>query len=738
MDGYELHFWFQRHGEGRAAMRARVLPPGPLLAGVVAYAVLLVCGVTWLAHRQPWLGLGLSYDTEAEAAVVRSAEGPGRAIPVGTELTQIAAEGRTMRLEARDFIPETDGVLETYDVYAAFLRRQSELAALQASATVVFTDKGGREWPVEPEARRPPGSLPVAFWVQLAVGVVAWLIAGAVWVFRRGERSARYLLLSGWSTALFSPMAGIYSTRELAMPGGLFGVLSDLNFMGGSVFAGTMVALLLCYPRQVGPGWAGLAAVGAQLAWFAAQQAGVFESMVFARRILVMAALAAMFGLSWWQWRLTRLDPVGRASLRWFLLSWVLGIGLFALLILLPQMFGIDTTGVQGYAFLLFLLVYAGLAFGILRFGLFGLDEWWARIMTWMATLVLLVALDLVFLLQVNLSSGISLSLALLICGVVWLPLRGFMAERFLGRRKTDAADVFKAVVDVGLSPKAEEREALWRRCIQGKFDPLRIEPAGRAAERAELEENGLALVLPGTADIGAVRASYARGGRALFTTRDVGAAEELAGMLRHVIASRTAYEEGVRVERGRIARDIHDNIGAQLLSALHSREESRREDVLRGALADLRGIINDASRPELSVEEALADLRFETAERLSAGGVELEWRVAEAGAGDGGAGRALPVKVLHVLRPLVREVVSNILKHAGARVARVVIRRQGGGLSVSVEDDGRGFDAKVPRRGNGLTNLEQRMAAAGGRLVWSAGEGGRGARVVFHFPPQS
>src|SRR5690606_11300077 len=107
--------------------------------------------------------------------------------------------------------------------------------------------------------------------------------------------------------------------------------------------------------------------------------------------------LGVTFLLAWVQWRKTRRDPIGRAALRWFLLSWLLGSGLFCLLILLPQMFGVDTSAVQGFGFLLFLLVYGGLAFGILRFRLFGLDEWWLRVVTWMGALMVLVSLDLLF-----------------------------------------------------------------------------------------------------------------------------------------------------------------------------------------------------------------------------------------------------------------------------------------------------------------------------------------------------
>lgn len=710
--------------------RRRLLLPGPLLAVALLSALGLGLFVTWAATHRPWLGLRLAYDEQREAVVVRKATGPSAAIPVGTGLVEIIGDNGRMRFEPRDLIPEPDGVLETYAVYDAFLRRQGELAAIQGSRLVTFVDDTGREWPVTPGASRPVTDLPPEFWVQVAVGVIAWLISAGVWVFRRGETSARYLLLSGWSTAVFSPMAAVYSTRELAIEGPLFRLLSDMNFMGGSIFVGTMAALLLYYPRRIGPAWLGPTMVLSQLAWFAAQQVDLFESMVFARRMLVMVALVVTFVLSWLQWRMTRRDPVGRAALRWFLLSWLVGSGVFCLLILLPQMFGFDTSGAQSYSFLLFVLVYVGLGFGILRYRLFGLDEWWARILTWMGAVALLVGLDLLFLLQLQMSSGMSLSLSLLICGLVWLPLRGFLASRLLGRTENKRQNAFKAVVDVALAPCPEDRKALWRQCLRERFDPLRIEAVESSADEPALDELGQCLFVPATGDMGALRLEYARGGRALFATRDVEAAKELGGMLRHVIESREAFEKGVRVERVRIARDIHDNIGAQLLSALHSREEGRREEVLRGALADLRGIINDASNPDLSVDQALGDLRYETAGRLAAGGVELAWQV-EAAVG----GAVMPARVLHALRAIVREAASNILKHARARTARVTIRRDADELIACVEDDGIGFDSSVVMRGNGLANMETRLGDLGGVVEWSAGEQGIGARATFRVP---
>jgi signal transduction histidine kinase len=71
-------------------------------------------------------------------------------------------------------------------------------------------------------------------------------------------------------------------------------------------------------------------------------------------------------------------------------------------------------------------------------------------------------------------------------------------------------------------------------------------------------------------------------------------------------------------------------------------------------------------------------------------------------------------------------EALQNAAKHGGhAATARVVLQHETGGLAFEVRDDGRGFDP-AGRSGSGLANMEDRLAAVGGRLkVVSAPECG-------------
>ena len=82
-----------------------------------------------------------------------------------------------------------------------------------------------------------------------------------------------------------------------------------------------------------------------------------------------------------------------------------------------------------------------------------------------------------------------------------------------------------------------------------------------------------------------------------------------------------------------------------------------------------------------------------------------------------------------------VKEAINNAAKHSEATELYLRIHRQGEGLKVVVEDNGKGFDPTLadPER-NGLGNMAERMAEVGGSCrIW--GEPGGGCRVEFELP---
>lgn len=710
---------------GRAAVQAT---PTRLLALALAIVAAVVVGAIAYAVNQPWLGLRLAFDARAGGAVVLVAEGPSRHIPAGTVIVEAAAAGDRLRLEPKDLTGQVDGSFGPYSEYQRFMARQGRYADMMRQPQMSFSDTDGRTWTVRPEERRPLRTLPVAFWIGIVVGAVSGLIPAAIFVFRPREASARYVLLSGVSMLICAPAGVMYAARELGLPELDFYLINGANYFAGNLASAAFFALLLVYPNRIAPRWAGPALVGVFLVWWVIQALGLFPDLTFARRFLTLCALGGCFVLGAVHWGLTRRDPIARAALSWFLLSWVLMAGAFGFIVLAPQMFGVDTSAVEPYGFLLFLLIYGGLAIGIMRYRLFELGDWWGRIVAWTLGLILLAALDMLFLAVLQLSGAASLSLALIICGLVWLPMRGWLAERILRRPPRDDRATFEGVVQIGLTASPEDQFARWVDVLRRRFDPLHIDVAD-PTERPRLDQDGLALVTPALQSIPALRLQYARGGRALFSPADLAEAASLTDMLRFVFDSRDAYERGVAGERKRIAGDIHDNLGATLLSALHSRDGERKDRYIRETLADLRSIVTEPTGPETDLADTLARSRKEMSERLAARGVALVWPV------DAAPPAGVDSATAQSLRAMLRELTNNILKHAGASQVRVGITADDAHLTLTVEDDGKGFDPAAITPGAGLGGLGERAAKHGGAVEWAAGADGRGARATIRLP---
>jgi len=713
-------------------MKLLEIAPGKRLAGAAALGCLVIGAVLWLAIERPWLGLTFSWDPGSQSAIVLAGTGPGAAVPAGARLVMISGAGLSHRFIELDFSIEPDGNLATYREYRAFLRNQGLLASIQAAPVIELTADDGAIYELRPQPRRPPGTLPPDFWVQVAVGFLAWMIAAAVWAFRPHEASARYLLLSGAMTLMFAPGAAVYTTRELAVPLTELLLLKTMNFGGGLVFCASMIALMLNYPRRIA--WRGLSVlvIAAYSGWFVAQALGAFDSMMLGRRIPVFAALLAATALAITQWVRARRDPIARAALRWFLLSWLIGVNLFVLLTMVPQILEIRTGAVQGYSFLLFLLIYGGIALGILRYRLFDLGIWWFRTLAWIIGAIALVALDLLFLLVMQLSSGWSLSLSLLVCSLLWLPFRNWLWSRTLLRAPA-SDNLFKSVVHVALAPTAGERAARWEALLRSLFDPLEIKPVA-AGPQVTSDRDGASLTVPAVAQSPALQMLYPGGGRRLFTPADLKLADQLTDMLRYAEESREAYAQGARAERSRIARDLHDDIGSLLLSGMYQPDLNRARHSMAQAIGEMRVILRGLTGEQYPLDIVEADLRHELGERLEAVGIALDWQGC-----DESASRAtlLSHGVYKNLLSAVRELVSNVMRHAEASRLGVAMRLAGDRLEVVIADDGRGFSAEaVQGKGQGLGNLRRRLEGLGGTVRY--GSTGRGVVVSLDIPLRS
>ncbi len=169
------------------------------------------------------------------------------------------------------------------------------------------------------------------------------------------------------------------------------------------------------------------------------------------------------------------------------------------------------------------------------------------------------------------------------------------------------------------------------------------------------------------------------------------------------------AMLEGQEKERTRIASDLHDSLGG-LLSTIKLQWKNSREPTNRqiGALLDkaaneVRSIaqnLRPSSLQHLGLVPAITDLINSNSRPGHLPKISFQHHRVP--------GNLDPDTALQLYR-IVQEAFSNALKHAGASEILVQINGVPNGISLLVEDDGKGFDVRQNRNGSGLENMDMR-----------------------------
>ncbi|WKK22211.1 sensor histidine kinase [Streptomyces olivoreticuli] len=202
---------------------------------------------------------------------------------------------------------------------------------------------------------------------------------------------------------------------------------------------------------------------------------------------------------------------------------------------------------------------------------------------------------------------------------------------------------------------------------------------------------------------------------------------------------ARTAVEQ----ERQRFSRDLHDLLG-HTMSVIVVKAEAVR----RLAPRDLDAALGQAADIEAVGRQALTEIREAVTgyregsltteldgarSLLEASGIEAEIRQ---------SGPPLPPQSAALLGWVVREGVTNVVRHSGADRCTVEVRGETDQVRLEITDNGRGVGSAAPATkgrtgGTGLKGLTERLAATGGSLT-SGPDGRRGFRLVAELPVDS
>ena len=186
--------------------------------------------------------------------------------------------------------------------------------------------------------------------------------------------------------------------------------------------------------------------------------------------------------------------------------------------------------------------------------------------------------------------------------------------------------------------------------------------------------------------------------------------------------------DRGRAEERQRLAQDLHDDIGARLLTLMYKAGDREMEEYIRHTLQDLKTLTRGLAASNHHLSHAAGEWKADLTQRLSAARLRLGWNFMS------DRDVALTVVQWSGLTRILRELVSNAIYHAQASRVDVGLQLEGGTLTLRVGDDGKGGDPQTWSHGLGLGGVRKRVRALGGSVHWQA-NGKRGILCVVTVP---
>lgn len=707
--------------------------PVSLLTGVTLLTLVAVVTATLIVLREPWLGLHLEPSAEGLRLRAMHPAGPAaQQLQPGQLITSLAA-AQQPPTKLADYDPGLEPhTLATFQAYTSYVERMGQVWAQLQHDTLSLSMADGSQVELVPAASRPLASLPLSYWLFHLFGAIALLISLGVWAFRRGQPATRFFALAGLSFFAATWTNSLYLGRELAFEPSTFLRLSMLNHLALYAMIGSLLALLLYFPRRLFP-----PAIRYILPCIALlitailvnEQLHIIQLPLhdYYLPIIVFYLLGAFTAV--WQWRAARGRPLDRAALRWFFLSLFISTGMGLLVYFIPTLFKAQNTYSQVVMVGFAASMYIGLALGILRYRLFDLELWWFRAWLWFfgGLAVLLVDAAVVFLF--GLQPMVALGIATLAVGWVYFPIRQWLWGTLAASNQMTLEDCLPILAGtLPANRSATNTTQRWQQVLTNVFNPLSMQRIPPVAEPALLEQGARLQVPVPNANYG-LELLYNQHGARLFSSRDLKLCQAMFSFI--VVAERihAAQEEGAQEERRRIMRDLHDDVGARILSLIHNAQESRQEQLARAALQALRESIyslDDDMRTNLS--ETAQEWQMDVAERLQNLTTELIW-----------ISETLPkncqltTRQTINLKRIMHEAISNALVHAQPHELLVKITVRNSHVCLDVYNDGV-KQASQPQQlpGRGLHNMQTRADELGGTLMTGPYAGGYAVKLRF------
>lgn len=331
-------------------------------------------------------------------------------------------------------------------------------------------------------------------------------------------------------------------------------------------------------------------------------------------------------------------------------------------------------------------------------------------------------SLDLLFVALFSLGQFASVTLALFVSVAIYAGVRQWLLNRIMDSTVLTTERAFEQLYRLAREVERQPEHVGERlsQLLRELFEPMETMLVARSLQTARVAGDGSTLIvpvppMPGTQEQpdATVVLRYARKGTRLFCEEDARLADRICEQLKRAAAFDQAVEQGRSEERMRLAQDLHDDIGARLLTLMYRAPDAETEEYVRHTLKDLKTLTRGLAASNHRLSHAAAEWKADIAQRLNAANCQLAWSFS--------VDKDLVLNVVQwsALTRALRELINNIISHAHASRVEVDASLLHGQLTITVRDNGIGGAPSTWIQGLGVNGVRKRVRQLGGHVEW-------------------
>lgn len=580
--------------------------------------------------------------------------------------------------------------------------------------TLLFADGSRAEVKTQPRGYAALGSM---FWLMSAFAMVLFLVGWIVPLVQPQFRNGLYAVMAHAQAAQLL-LSAVSSVPALALPFTLVAIEPWLRTGLDAVTGAAIVHAATMHPtRMPARQWFAAGIWVATLAYLALAATGALAyAWWWSQALLLLDGLACIALLNW-SYRIEP-HPFAMVMQRFCLVT----VSTFALLTLAVASMPAMPPEVQPVASV------GPVIWGVFFASVILLVPFIARSQNVMREFAMLAGIstvatsvDLLFVAVFSFSQFASLTLSLFMALGAYAAIRHWLVTQMMGARSLTTERMFEHLYRIAREVEAKPERAGERmsELLRHVFEPLETLRSQGRAQQSRIAGNGAVLLVPipnlieGPALDGVIVLRFAERGKRLFTPEDARLADRILEQLMRAIAHDRAVERGRSEERTRIAQDLHDDIGARLLTMMYKSQSKEMEDYVRHTLQDLKTLTRGLAAKSHPLTLAAAEWKTDIVQRLDAVKCELAWSASF------DEEITLSMVQWSSLTRILRELVSNIISHAHASQVAIACRLQRGEFTIVMTDDGAGRGPEKWSHGLGLGGIRKRVKLMGGTVSW-------------------